>query len=162
MILMDFEGMIKGDSQNSEFTDWITVDSVQMGVGRAISSSGSGADRDTSTPSFSEVTISKSTDIASTELFAQATYGKKICEKAIIKWVQTAGAGATQVYMELELGDPIISSYSVSSGGERPVESVSINFISVVMRYTQFTEGGEATEADPKGYDLKAGTEFAG
>jgi len=36
-----------------------------MGLGRAVSTSGAGTDRDTSNPSFSEVSISKNMDVAS-------------------------------------------------------------------------------------------------
>lgn len=160
MILLDFQGKIKGDSSITGHEDWITVDSFQLGVGRAISLSGSGRDRDTSTPSFSEATMSKSTDIASTELFGQAIYGKKLCEKATVRWVQTGGTDAGQIYLEYELHEPIISSYSMSSGGERPSESIAINFTKIVKKYTQFKAGGDTVEADPKGWDLATGKQF--
>lgn len=162
MIVLDFQGKIKGDAQTEGHTNWITVDSFQLGVGRAISLSGTGVDRDTSTPSFSEATISKSTDISSTELFAQATYGKKLCDKAQVKWLQTSGTDAAQCYLEYELHEPIVSSYSMSSGGERPSESLAINFTKIVMKFTQFKDGGETVQADPKGWDLKTGKQFTG
>jgi type VI secretion system secreted protein Hcp len=161
MILLQLEG-INGDSTIDQHANWISIDSVQFGVGRGISTAGAGVDRDTSTPSFSEVTMSKPTDIASTQLFAQAMYGKKIGAKATLKWLQTGGADAAQNYMTLELTDPIISSYSASSGGDRPNESFSINFSKIVFKYTQFKTGGEATPADPKGFDLMTGKPFAG
>ena len=162
MILVDFGGKIKGDSAITGHENWITVDSCQLGVGRAISLSGSGRDRDTSTPSFSEATFSKSTDISSTELFAQSIFGKKLCDKGVVRWVQTGGTDAGQVYMELELHEPIISSYSMSSGGERPSESIAINFTKIVMKYTQFKSGGETVQSDPKGWDLATGKQFNG
>lgn len=162
MILMDFGGVIKGDSAITGHENWVTVDSLQLGVGRSLSASGSGMDRDTSTPSFSELTISKSTDISSTELFAQSAYGKAICEILEVHFVQTGGEGGGQIYMELELHDPIISSYSLGSGGDRPSENISISFTKIVMKYTQFEQGGQQTEADPKGYDLVAGEPFSG
>lgn len=64
MILLNFETAIKGAATVDKHTDWITVDSIQFGVGRSISSVGGGSDRETSNPSFSEVTCSKNTDIA--------------------------------------------------------------------------------------------------
>lgn len=157
MILLDFEGVIKGDAQQDGHEDWINVTSIQLGVGRAITTSGSGKDRDTSTPSFSEVTCSKSTDIASNDIFAQATYGMKICDMATVDFIQTGGGGADQVFMQYELYEPIISSYSVSSGGERPTESFSISFTKIIQKYKQFDAGGTQTEATDKGYDLKTG-----
>jgi type VI secretion system secreted protein Hcp len=157
MILLDFGGVIKGDAQQKGHEDWINLTSIQLGVGRAITTSGSGKDRDTSTPSFSEVTCSKISDIASNDIFAQAAYGKKICEKADVHFLQTGGEDAGQVYMMYELYEPIISSYSVSSGGERPQESFSISFTKIIQKYTQFDAGGTQTEATDKGYDLKTG-----
>jgi len=162
VILINFDGKIKGDSQLDKHTDWVNITSAQLGVGRSISSSGSGKDRDLSTPSFSEVSISKHTDVASTELFAQAIYGKKLCEKAVIHFVQTSGEGASQVYMEWEMHEPIISSFSISSGGERPDETVTINFTKVLMKYSQFDSGGKQVQATPKGWDLKTGKPFNG
>lgn len=156
MILLQLTG-INGDSTIEGHTNWISIDSCQWGVGRGIGTAGSGKDRDTSTPSFSEMTFSKPTDIASTQLFAQATYGKKIGDKATVKWLQTGGDGGNQVYMTLELHEPIISSYSSSSGGDRPSESFSINFTKFIFKYSQFKQGGDKVDADPKGYDLKTG-----
>jgi type VI secretion system secreted protein Hcp len=157
MILLDFEGKIKGDAQQSGHEDWISLISFSLGVGRSITTSGSGKDRETSTPNFSEVSCLKSADIASNELFAQAVYGKKICEKAVVHFIQTGGEGADQVYMEYELYEPIISSYSLSSGGDRPSENFSISFTKIVQKYTQFNSGGTQTQATDKGYDLKTG-----
>ncbi len=157
MILLDFEGTIKGDAQQSGHEDWINLTSIQRGVGRTITTSGSGKDRETSTPNFSEVSCSKDADIASNEIFAQAIYGKKISEKAVVHFIQTGGEGADQIYMELELYEPIISSYSSSSGGERPMENFSISFTKIVQKYTQFDAGGTQTQATDKGFDLKTG-----
>ncbi|NEV63987.1 Hcp family type VI secretion system effector [Thiorhodococcus minor] len=158
MILLDFEGVIKGDAQQSGHEDWINLTSIQLGVARTITVSGSGKDRETSTPNFSEVACSKDADIASNELFAQSIYGKKICDKAIVHFIQTGGEGADQVYMEYELYEPIVSSYSISSGGERPMESFTVSFTKIVQKYTQFDAGGTQTQATDKGFDLKTGT----
>ena len=157
MILLNFEGKIKGDSQQDEHKDWINLHSLQLGVGRQITTSGAGKDRDTSTPSFSEVSCTKSSDIASNELIAQSMYGKKICDKAEVHFIQTGGEGADQVFMKYELYEPIISSFSISSGGERPLESFAINFTKVIQKYSQFDAGGKVTQATDKGFDLKTG-----
>ena len=160
MILLKFDTEIKGDSTVTGHDNWITIDSMQFGVGRAITTSGAGKDRDTSNPSFSEVTLTKSMDVASTELFMQATCGKSL-GKATIHFIQTGGAEAKgQVYLEYLLFDPIISSYSVSSGGDRPSESISINFNQVKTQYTVFDEGGTAKKGEQKGWDLMKNETF--
>ena len=157
MLLMKLEG-IKGESIIPNYVDWIVIGSVQFGVGRGIGSASVGQkDRDTSTPSISEVVVTKSTDIASTLLFAEATYGDAT-DKCEIVLLQTGGKDEPmQEYWRIELFKPILSGWSLSSGGDRPSESISINFNKIVMKYTQFKDGGDGTPADPKGYDLTTG-----
>ena len=154
MILLKFATEIKGDSVVQGHEDWITVDSLQFGVGRAISASGGGRDRETSNPSFSEVSLSKSMDKASTELMMQATSGKSLGD-ATIHFIQTGGTDVKdQAYLEITLVEAIVSSYSVSSGGERPTESVAINFNGLKMKYNQFQDGKTASKGEEKGWDL--------
>jgi type VI secretion system secreted protein Hcp len=153
MILLKFATAINGDSIIDGHEKWITISSLQMGVGRAISVSGGGADRETSNPSFSELTLTKSTDIASADLFMQAVCGKSL-GKAEIHFVQTGGADKKQqVYMKIELEDAIVSSYSASSGGDRPSESISINFTKITYQYDAFS-GDKVTTGTPKKWDL--------
>lgn len=160
MILLKLEN-INGNSQIKGHDKWIVLSSVQWGVGRGISTHG-GSDRETSTPSFSEVTLSKPADIASTLLFGEATYGKKIGNKAELHIVQTDGKDAGQVYTSYDLYEPIISGYSVSSGGDRPSESFSINFSKIVFKYFEYKTGGDQVPADPKGWDIATGTPYTG
>lgn len=154
MILVNFETTIKGDSTVAGHEDWITCDSLQVGVGRSISHSGGGKDREVSNPAFSEIVCTKSSDMASTELFMQATCGKSL-GKAEIHFIQTGGAEAKgQVYMIWELADAIVSSYNMSSGGERPSESFSISFNEISSQYNTFDEGGTPTEGEKKGWNV--------
>jgi len=155
MILLNFATKIKGTSTVSAHTDWITIDAVQMGVGRAITTSGGGADRDTSNPSFSEVTMTKATDIASADLFMEAVCGKSL-GKAELHFIQTGGADKKQqVFLTVELEDAIVSSYSVSSSGERPTETISLNFTKISYKYDSFS-GEKVTTGTAKKWDLEA------
>ena len=159
MILLKFSTQIKGTSTVSGHADWITIDSLQMGVGRAISVSGGGTDRDTSNPSFSEISLSKATDIASADLFMQAVCGKSL-GKAEIHFIQTGGADKKeQVFLTIELEGPIISSYSASSGGERPSETFSINFTKISYKYDSFT-GDSVVTGTPKKWDLETNATY--
>ena len=75
MILLKFDKEIKGDSSVVQHENWITCDTLNWSVQRPFTTSGYGQDRDTSNPSFSEVTLTKSMDIASSDLFLQAAMG---------------------------------------------------------------------------------------
>ncbi|MFK8017748.1 MAG: Hcp family type VI secretion system effector [Gammaproteobacteria bacterium] len=154
MILLNFATTIKGNSTVDAHTDWIVVNSLQFGVGRSISSVGGGADRETSNPSFSEVTCSKATDIASADLYFQAVAGKSL-GKCEIHFMQTHGTDAKgQVYLMLELEESIISSYSASSGGDRPSESFSINFTKISYQYNAY-DGDKVTTGTPKKWNIE-------
>ncbi len=159
MILLKFATAINGDSIIEGHDKWITISSLQMGVGRAISVSGGGADRETSNPSFSELTMTKSTDIASADLFMQAVCGKSL-GKAEIHFVQTGGADKKQqVFLKIELTDAIVSSYSASSGGDRPSESFSLNFTQISYQYDAFS-GDKVTTGTAKKWDLAKNATF--
>ena len=154
MILINFGGVIAGESQVTGHEKWINVGSMQWGVGRAISPVAGGSDRDTSNPSFSEVTFSHSMDVSSAELFAQACGGKKICDKMEVHFIQTAGEASGQYYLKVHFYDPLVSSYSQSSGGERPEESFSVSFTKMEMQYDKYDKSGSKTEGTMKGWDL--------
>ena len=159
MILLKFATEIKGESTVANHIGWITINSMQFGVGRGVSSVGGGGDRETSNPSFSEVTLSKSLDIASTALMMQATCGKSL-GKAEIHWIQTGGAGTNgQTYLKLELTDVIVSAYSSNSGGDRPDESFSLNFTQISYQYDKF-DGDTVTAGTPQKWDLEKGETF--
>lgn len=159
MILLNFKTKIKGSSKVAKHEDWIELQSVQLGVGRAISTVGGSADRDTSNPSFSELTFTKPTDLASPELFMQSVCGKSL-GLAEIHFIQTGGADKKeQVYLKIELTDPIVSSYSISSGGDRPSESFSINYSKISYQYDAFS-GDKVTTGTPKKWDLQTNAVF--
>jgi type VI secretion system secreted protein Hcp len=155
MILLNFEGTkIPGDSTVTDHDKWITIDSLQFGCGRAISVVGGGKDRNTGEPSISEVTISRATDASSPDLFMQSLVGKSL-GLAKFHWIQTGGQDKkVQVYIQLELTDAIIASYSFGSSGDRPSESLSINFTAISYQFDSFS-GDKVTTGTAKKFDLQ-------
>jgi len=153
MILMNYGDLtIKGDSTLDGHDDWVQFDSVQWGVGRAIAATTGGGDRETSQPSFSEITLTKFMDKSSIDLFIESCGGKKPYP-TIIRWVNTSG-DTNEVYHELELGNTLVTAYSTSSGGDRPTESITLNFTTIMVKYTRFAPDGTQEEISPKGWDL--------
>ncbi len=154
MILLKLEPELKGDSIIDGHKDWINLNSFQFGVGRGISVAGAGIDRETSNPSFSEITVSKAMDVASVFLMMEAACGKSLT-KATFHWIQTSGTDKTgQHYLEIILQDPILSGYSISSGGDRPSESLSMSYNAITVQYNQFEKGGTEKAGESKGYDI--------
>lgn len=159
MIFLKFANEIKGGVEEAGHEGWINVDSVQFGVGRAVTSSGSGSDRETSNPSFSEITFSRGTDKASPELFMQAIAGKSL-GIATVHFVQTGGVDKKQTYLTMEFDEAIVTSYSASSGGDRPSESFALNFTKVTMQYDTFAKGGTVAKGNPQKWDLVKGAKY--
>lgn len=145
-------GSIKGDATHEEHKDWLTIDSLQWGAGRSIMTpAGSTRNREASEPSVSEVTVTKSMDASSPSLFTEALTGNKGTEVKI-NLVSTGSPG--RVFATYTLSDALVSSYSMSSGGDRPSESISINFSKVQFKYIPTkTEHGAGTPTTVS-YDL--------
>lgn len=143
---------IQGDVTADKYTKWIECGSFQWGVGRGIASpTGASADRESSAPSVSEITLTKAQDIASVKLLNEALQGEGVT--VTIDFCKT-DKGNLETYLQYTLTNTMISGYSVSSGGDRPSESISLNFTKVEFKQTQM----DATNADASpstvGYDL--------
>jgi type VI secretion system secreted protein Hcp len=147
-------GDIKGEATDADHKDWIHIDSVQFGVGRAISSGGGSSDRESSLPSLSEITVSKQMDIASVDLFREALVGREI--PGDIELTQT-GSDKPFTYYKVKLTNVLVSSYSLSSGGDRPSESLSLNFSKIEVTYIPIDDKGAPGTPIKAGYDLATG-----
>ena len=114
---------LEGDVTAAGHEGWIECHSMDFGVGRSISTpTGSSQERESSAPSLSDVTIVKNMDKCTPKLFEQACVGTSKLVK--IDLVQTGEQLDT--YMAYELENSLISSYSVSTGGDsRPMENRS-------------------------------------
>lgn len=143
---------INGDVTEAGHTQWIEVNSFQWGVGRGISSpTGGSADRESSAPSVSEIVVTKPTDIATVNLLNEALQGDG--QDVTIDFAKT-DKGNLSVYLSFTLNNTMISGYSLSSGGDRPQESLSFNFTKIMM--TDVGLGAKNDEGQPAtvGYDL--------
>jgi type VI secretion system secreted protein Hcp len=108
---------------------------------------------------LSEIVIQKSADAASISLFKSFLTGEHLQGKVEIDFVQTQhGAGGTAVpYLKYELTNVLITSYALSSGGDRPTESLSLNFQKIAATYTGQVPGATVGAAPPSvGWNLAA------
>lgn len=145
-------GSIKGPVTTEGFKDWIELSSFQWGVGRAIGTAARGAySREHSEPALSEITITKRTDVSSPKLFLDAVAGK-LDNKVEIKFTTTT-KGKVETFLTYKLDDTGISHYSLSSGGDMPVESLSLNFTKIAETFTGM-DPGISGSPETVGYDL--------
>ena len=154
-IYMNYDG-ITGAVTEDGHKGWIEVHSFQWGVGRGISTpTGAAADREASPPSVSEIVITKPTDVASLKLFSEALAGEGKTVK--LDFVTTV-KNKVEKYMSYELSNTLVSGYSVSSGGDRPTESVSLNFTKITVTFAANKEAGAGLDSSgTAGYDVGAG-----
>lgn len=150
-IYVNFDG-IPGDATEQNHKKWIDVASIQWGVGRAISTvAGRTQNREASQPSVSEVTISKMFDSSSPKLFTAACTGN-VGKTVKIDLTTTSSGGL--VFCTYTLSNALISSYSVSSDGDRPGESISISFTKLEFKFTPYDNQNKAGTPVTVSYDL--------
>jgi type VI secretion system secreted protein Hcp len=150
-IYMNWDG-IPGAVTTKGFEKWIELNSFQMGVGRAIGTAARGsATREANEPSISEVVVTKRLDKASTKMFQDATGGDL---SATVKFkFTTTTKDKVETYLSFELSNCGLSGYSLSSGGDAPQESLSLNFTKVMYTYTEL-DPKTSGSPDTVGYDL--------
>ena len=150
-IYMNWDGA-PGAVTTAGFEKWIELNSFQWGVGRAIGTAARGsATREASEPSLSEVVITKVLDKASTKLFTEAVAGD--LSKTVKFKFTTTTANKVDTYLAFELSNCGVSGFSISGAGDKPTESLSINFTKIMFTYTERDPkiGGSP---DTVGYDL--------
>lgn len=153
-IFMKFGDKAAGDVDTAQYKGWINVYSFQFGSGRGIgSATTSGGNRQGSHASVSEVTISKNHDPATLPLWRDSLDGKL---NTTVDFSFTRADADNSEYLHITLWDTGVSGFSTSSGGDRPSESVSLNFAKIeVKTITQSVDGSAASNSTVQ-YDLAA------
>lgn len=96
----------------------------------SVGSTGMSSGREASTPSVSEIVVTKTMDKSSPKLAEGASKGRTTQELS----KKTTQGGET--YYEVKLTDVMVSSWQTSSSGDRPMESISLNFTKIEWNYT--------------------------
>lgn len=153
-IYLKYDG-IDGDATQEQHKKWFDIQSLQWGVGRGImTTTGSAQNREASEPSVSEVTVTMTMDRASTKLFEQACVG---ADGKLVTIDLCATGDPGPLYLQYKLDQTLVSGYSVSSGGDRPSISVSLNFSKIEMKYIPLDEDNKATTPMLAGYNIATG-----
>lgn len=149
------ESMAKGHEGSK---GWIEIGTFSFSSGRSISSpTGHSGKREASAPTVSEVQITKLQDSTSPLLFQESLVGKPT--NVEIDLVET-GTSQLEIYCKILLTNAIVSAYNVSSSGDRPTESISLNFTKIEYDYQGYDDSGKAA-SDKKQtviYDLATAT----
>ena len=147
-------GAIKGSSELEGFKYWIGLKSLQFGTSRRVTSGAGGSMRESSAPNISEIVIAKEFDSASAKLYQDAVAGT-FDSQVQIKLLTTA-KDKLETFLTIDLTDCGVSSYSISSSGDRPTESLSLSFLKIMVTPTPLDKSGQIKRGDIVSYDLLA------
>lgn len=147
-------GKLNGEVDAKGYEKWVELDSLQFGVGRGIAAAGSGggSKREASAPSLSEITVTKSFDAFSPLALKEAIGGKG--EDVKIDITRTDNSGKHVAFQKYILTECMMSGYSISSGGDRPSESMSLNFTKIDSEYIKIDQDFNATTTGHVIYDI--------
>ena len=150
-IYFQIEG-IQGDATQQDHKNWMDIQSMNWNVARNINTlAGAAANREASEPAVSEVTLTKISDSSTTKLFQESCTGRT-GKTATIHLVTTGNPG--DVYIEYKLYNTLIASYNVGSSGDRPNESITLNFTKMDVKYTPFDENNNPKSPMIASFDL--------
>jgi len=149
----------EGNVTAKGYEKWIELSSLNFGVKRSINTKpGKVADRESTRPTVSEVTLTKEMDKSSPALFTEACVGKAK-PKVEVHLCQT-GENISP-FMQYTLENVLVSNYSVNHSSDDnqrktgyPTETVTLNFDKIEMKYTPYDEQHKAQSPIPAGYDL--------
>jgi type VI secretion system secreted protein Hcp len=135
---------------------------MEWGVSRTISPAGGGGGSQVpSSPTITELTLSKKLDKSSPALFLNAVGGSGTIATVTLELVDSA---TSAVMYRLTLNNVLVSSQSNSgtagAGSERPTETISLNFAKIKMEYFVLDGKGGSTPIPAVGYDLATGKNF--
>jgi type VI secretion system secreted protein Hcp len=147
-IFLQLEG-IPGESQVVGFENQIELESFQFGVSK----------RD-KLPSFSDFVVTKSVDKASPELMLRTASGATI-PSARVRFTRSTGEGEL-TYLRYCFTGVKVNSFSQTSGGGRPTESLSFGYGTIVQSYTQQDAGGGTAGVFTTGWDVVKNLQFGG
>jgi len=146
---------IKGESTDSAHKDQIEVMSWSHSFSQPTSATRSSAGGGTvEMASHSDFSFQKYMDAATDDLI-KACWSGKHQEKATLHCYRADGDNKPVKYLEIEMEDVVISSYSTGGGpGDIPVESVTLNYAIVTYKYIPQDADGKAQGVQPVKHDL--------
>jgi type VI secretion system secreted protein Hcp len=151
------QGTPQTSGASNPFKGCIELSSMQWGVGRAIGSANtaSEADRESCLPTVSEIVVTKGQDSSSGNLMRAACAAPKLKQaKLVYLYIVSAGDNGSSDYISYKLENCLVSGWSQSSGGDRPSESLTLNFTKITFNYANQAVGTSQQGPDSPYYDL--------
>lgn len=147
---------IKGNSVLSGFADKIMVDSYSIGVSLPMNFDVSKTERTLGRPSFSEMTLSKMSDISTPALYAACAAGTQLGD-ATLSLGRNAG-GKFILLIKYVLSHTMVSGIQTSGGGGGAMDNFSLNYTTITCEFTQQNPDSTAKGTAQFGWNLTDNT----
>jgi type VI secretion system secreted protein Hcp len=154
---LDLNG-IKGESQDSDYSDKIELQSVSWG-GANNSSFAVGTGSGIGKGQIQDIQCSKFTDISSPELMKRVVTGLTIDGDSTLTLLKLSGD--TKIpYVTIKMTDTVVTNFHLgaSADGQLPTESFSLHFKKVDFTYTTQSNDGTASGGKTFVWDLQQNT----
>jgi len=143
-MFLEIDG-IEGEAKDRAHPNTINVLAFSWGMSNSTASQGAGAGK----AGIQDLVVTKSIDKATTQLMQACATGQHI-KKAVLylrRGGDNRGGEKAADFFKITMEDIVISSLAVGNndGGERPAESISINFAKVKVEYTGGAKGAQNT-----------------
>jgi type VI secretion system secreted protein Hcp len=144
---------IKGESTDDKHKDWIEVFGWGFNVQQPMSGPSGTGGRSAARADFGPLTITKSADLSSPDLYMYCAGGTHISK---VKLEQCQETGEKVPYVEIELEECMITGISTSGGGsDRPMESVTLTYDKVKWKNTKINDDGSKGDELEKIWNVK-------
>lgn len=139
---------IDGEATAQGHEKWIELNSFSFGVSVPSSSSGAGAGK----ARFSDLVVTQLQDSSTPKEFEDLVKGTHIAT-GILDLVSTS-AGEPFTYFKYTFNDILLTSLGISSGGDRPTESLSFDYGKIKLEAFNKNAMGQITLASMAEFDL--------
>ena len=135
VLILDLSAAIVGNCQITGYVGKIIVLSYSHGASLPLQMDASNPERTAGRPSVSEISFSKMSDLATTEMYKACTRGTKLGTATL--HVGRVENGVYMNFFTYAFDNAMISNISSSGGGGIPSDSFSLNFTKIKCDYTQ-------------------------
>ena len=143
-IILDMGPDVRGESTRGNYAGKIELLSFSHGVAMQITGDISSSERTSGRPIHQDLTVTKYLDNASPVLNQSCCEGKSFPQVDIIIGRDDHGGRVAEL-MRYTLKNVLISSVSIGGGGgDRPVETLTLNYTEIKWKYTSQKPGDSA------------------
>lgn len=135
VLILDLGANIKGNCTIADYVDKIIVSSFSHSAYLPMGSDAGNTERTMGRAVLSEMSFSKPSDLATTELFKSCTQGTKIGPATLN--IGRVENGVYMNFMTYVMDNAMVSQMSCSGGGGIPNDSFAINFTKIKADFTQ-------------------------